>query len=728
MERRALARAARTRRAVESGSLEAAVLASARLAGVRPSQLTAAPRPVAGVPAAIAGPVSSLLGAMQVAGDVTTHAIHGSPPLLGRLLSAVERISNPRSSTPAAMRAAAGQAEHLLRLVRAHVDQRSITGAAALVARTIDRTLPQLRAFAATPHAAVAVPIATGCDMLDATPALCIGGSGDNTFTADEALTIDLGGNDTYRNSAGGAQPTVTHIPVSVVLDLGGNDIYASTVPDPSGGIAVQGAAVDGIGILLDTSGDDTYSVTDAVTVPGQVAAQGAGLEGVGILADLAGNDSYSVLQTAPGTPAGNPSTGIDGSAYVQGYGSAGHGILLDRSATNDTYDVQARPPLALSDDMVRAPSPLTNGFGVGGLGGVGLWSDDGGTDAATLEATSPTITLEDSTLEGLPPTPETQGFGTGIAGGTGMVLAGPGKGTFTERATTQGPYTDVPRVFGFGEATLGATAMFSTSGGDDTYRAETIATATQSATADDECGCTGASAQTRTWGAKTVAFGIGYGGLFGEGAVGLMQDSDGNDSYTAIANARATSTAIDNSSTASPDGADAEAIAGAAVVEGEGFGGTGAAGFLLDENGNDTYEIQASSTADAHATAVAAGTAVQELARTDGATTYGQASGVTGFGELFDGGGNDSYAASAASAATADAESTVTRVAPAIVAQAGSTLGSALFLDQAGSGTDNDAFQATPDVPPCQGTRGQDVWADCGPSGSPGAGIGINR
>jgi hypothetical protein len=652
--------------------------------------------------------------------------------VLEHLLAAAERISNPkgRSTSRAAIAAATRRDEALVRSAHRHVDQPAIYGAAALVARTIDRTLPELRAYAAAIPATPAVPTATGtgCDTLDATPALCIGGAADNTYTADEALTVDLGGNDTYQNSAGGADPLATHIPVSVVIDLGGNDTYASAVPDPSGGFAVQGAAIEGIGILLDAAGNDTYSATDAVKAPGEVIAQGTGAEGVGILADLAGNDSYSVLQTAPATSGGSPGTGIDGTADVQGYGSIGDGIFLDLGSTNDTYDVQARPPLDLSGDGVRAPSPLTNGFGFGGLGGVGLWSDDGGTDSATLQATSPTIPADDPTPEGLAPTPETQGFGTAIGGGTGMVLAGPGTGTFTERATTQAPVTDIPRVFGFGEASLGAEATFSTAGGDDTYRAETISTATQTATADDACGCPGALAQSHTWGAKTVAFGIGYGGLFGEGAVGLMQDSGGNDAYTAIANATSTASATDSSSTASANGADAEAIAGAAIVEAEGFGGTAAAGFLVDGGGNDTYALHTNSHADAHAMASAPSAAVTGLAQSNGATTYGQAAGVTGYGELYDAGGNDWYTSTATSTATADPATTAIPGIASVVAQAGSLLGTALFLDQGGAGGDIDIFTETPPSPTCQGTRGTNVWADCGTSASPGLAIGINH
>src|SRR5207245_3444341 len=100
------------------------------------------------------------------------------------------------------------------------------------------------------------------CSVVDEPPALCIGGSGNSTYNKDYALLIDLGGDDLYTNSAGGADPGVpvngtgSGLPVSIVLDLGGNDRY-DPVLTPGGSRVVEGSAYfGGIGMLVDAAGD----------------------------------------------------------------------------------------------------------------------------------------------------------------------------------------------------------------------------------------------------------------------------------------------------------------------------------------------------------------------------------------------------------------------------------------------------------------------------------------
>src|SRR5207249_6388849 len=75
---------------------------------------------------------------------------------------------------------------------------------------------------------------------------IILGGTGPNIYTNEAFLIIDLGGDDVYSNSAGGANGSI-----SIVIDLAGNDQYISRKSFS------QGAGVFGIGILVDCCGDD---------------------------------------------------------------------------------------------------------------------------------------------------------------------------------------------------------------------------------------------------------------------------------------------------------------------------------------------------------------------------------------------------------------------------------------------------------------------------------------
>lgn len=140
-------------------------------------------------------------------------------------------------------------------------------------------------------------------------------------------LIIDTAGNDTYHT---GANAIGLEHPVSILIDTAGDDRYrlphdpikpaAASRPAGSEFAAVPkqtlhaafGAGMLGIGILLDTAGDDEYEAVQR--------SMGYGLFGIGILADLAGDDHYDAI------------------ADSQGMASAGIGLLLDL-AGNDTYD-----------------------------------------------------------------------------------------------------------------------------------------------------------------------------------------------------------------------------------------------------------------------------------------------------------------------------------------------------------------------------------------------------
>ncbi|MFH0889138.1 MAG: HEAT repeat domain-containing protein [Planctomycetota bacterium] len=132
-----------------------------------------------------------------------------------------------------------------------------------------------------------------------------ISGFGNDIHKEDASLLIDLGGNDTYTNNAGGAYYTPSNI--AVCIDHSGADIYSVTNKN-----YVQGFGFLGVGYLVDMAGDDKYYSGNF--------SQGAGIMGVGAIWDLSGNDVY------------------DGNAFCQGAGMFGLGMLMD-SAGNDSYD-----------------------------------------------------------------------------------------------------------------------------------------------------------------------------------------------------------------------------------------------------------------------------------------------------------------------------------------------------------------------------------------------------
>lgn len=150
-----------------------------------------------------------------------------------------------------------------------------------------------------------------------------------------QVLTIDMGGNDEYVNSAGGAI-TVPTLPnpraasFSVSIDLFsnkiGDDTYDCTSWDctmPAQG-AAKGAAT---GILIDMGGNDAYSARpDACYCywydDPDVVAQGAAVDGASAyLFDRSGDDTYDVVR---------------GLAYVRNAGTA----VFQDTFGDDAYDV----------------------------------------------------------------------------------------------------------------------------------------------------------------------------------------------------------------------------------------------------------------------------------------------------------------------------------------------------------------------------------------------------
>ncbi|MEO0081483.1 MAG: HEAT repeat domain-containing protein [candidate division WOR-3 bacterium] len=131
-----------------------------------------------------------------------------------------------------------------------------------------------------------------------------VGANHDNIYRRDCCLAIDLGGDDSYFNRAGGAVGVLDH-PFSVLVDCEGNDRY-----DCSRAFS-QGSAVFGAGVLIDAAGNDVYRAGNY--------SQGTGVFGTGFLWDIAGRDIY------------------DAGCCVQGAGHFGCGLLLE-AEDNDAY------------------------------------------------------------------------------------------------------------------------------------------------------------------------------------------------------------------------------------------------------------------------------------------------------------------------------------------------------------------------------------------------------
>ena len=128
---------------------------------------------------------------------------------------------------------------------------------------------------------------------------------GGNTYDLDQmrdvAAVIDLGGNNTYYEGTVGLDR-----PVLVIVNLGGNNIFRG---EKAG---IQGGAVLGVSMLVNTGGNNTYEALDV--------AQGSALAGVGILVDFGGNNRYRGIRR------------------VQGQAIGGVGILIGRGGKNDYH------------------------------------------------------------------------------------------------------------------------------------------------------------------------------------------------------------------------------------------------------------------------------------------------------------------------------------------------------------------------------------------------------
>lgn len=687
--------------------LEDAVRAAAALGRVEPEALPvgqAAMEPA--IPASLARPVGRLLSAIEDAGAMVAQAIPRDQRLEVTLRDAMRmsRLISRATTTPPDFGARA-TLEEWQRTAEDLVDEPKLYSAALVLARALDRSIAELEQvhMPTTDGAAI-----VGCDVVDL-PVVCIGNTGANEYTSDRALVIDLGGDDLHTHTAGGATAA---LPIAITVDLGGNDRYQR-----SNGIA-QGSGNLGVGMLVDTDGDDSYSIA-ATSGTDSAAGQGSNFSaGAGLLADFDGNDSYNLSSTR------------NEAAFAAGQGRAaqpGFGLLLDRGTGSDRYLTSARPaaPVELPTE-VKLGGLNANGLGLGGVGGVGILSDEGGTDEMTLETISPPIAPDEVRPVTQIPVTGPTGMGTGLLGGAGLLLSGPGDTIRTTTVSMDAPVAGIAtsNVFGRGFQALGALVD---EGGNDVYSATATVRATRHVTVRDDCGCSGSLARSSMALPNVAAVSMSAMGV-GTTGVGILRDEAGNDTYRATAQAIASSEIHDQRTSFGPEGAGSSAaiaLANAASLTAQGAG-QGGVGSLEDLSGNDDYSALVSSRASAVADAVSPEVRTEATSRSDLTIFDGQAAGVPsggipGLGLLRDDGGLDRYAASAESSSSASPE-TFSSVGEVKSSAQGSVTGksSALLYDVDDGSAD--VFALTPPDPACTGVRGTGTWQDCGD----GVGMGI--
>jgi len=212
---------------------------------------------------------------------------------------------------------------------------------------------------------------------------IVVDSSGQNNLhqLKDPLLVLDVGGDDSYQFLQRSDSQRI-----SVLLDHRGNDHYRSSAPgaDPS-------SATMGYGILWDTEGNDQYQGTQQ--------AQGSALFGAALLVDGGGNNQFvanshaqghaigglAVLLGSPGHDTYVAQTHAQGSA-----GPLGVALLLD-PAGDDRYTLDNTPLHWPSSQLPSVNTSMEQGAGRGlgadfddgryAAGGIGMLLDLAGND-----------------------------------------------------------------------------------------------------------------------------------------------------------------------------------------------------------------------------------------------------------------------------------------------------------------------------------------------------------
>jgi hypothetical protein len=300
-----------------------------------------------------------------------------------------------------------------------------------------------------------------------------VGSQGYGGFGGFGAL-VDLAGDDSYTGSTF-AQGAGQVAGAGFLVDASGNDVYEVSMQgqgfgqDAGGGFLSDGAGTDSyhglvysqgsgfsvnvVGLLLDGSGDDTYSCTGVIDSsdsilpvnaprPGSIC-HAAGFGGTGVLVDGQGNDLYTTVSsfqamTLIGTGILVDSGGAD--QFLAGEWSNGLAVLgasvLVEGAGDTVYS---------STETVGPWADIFVGSNGEGYLGAGILADAAGNDAYTS-----------TVMHGIGLIQYACGAGCTYTGGAGILIDGAGNDQYvTER----------------GEGgSQGGIALLLDASGDDTY------------------------------------------------------------------------------------------------------------------------------------------------------------------------------------------------------------------------------------------------------------------
>jgi len=642
-------------------------------------------------------------------------SVVGTPEVPQSGLSGPAAIGSHLAAVPRSVRPAIADLEQAVNSARAALSQTGRTALtsrleASRIAEALDRALPALRSQALSGTGSKTVP---GCDLVDQVPVLCVGSEAANIYTEDVALLVDLGGDDRYENSAGGAPfalEGLQPVRVSVNLDLGGNDTYSGVAKGHlCGGVVAQGSAcLSAIGFLIDTAGDDRYIATlDSTQGPNQgvdtVQGSGFGDGATGALIDFAGNDHYSVEE------ADGPDEFrllAQGSAYA-----VGSGLLLDSGEGDDTYEVNGGALLLGGQSPNNQARTLTV-QGAGRTLGWGILSDGGGRDAFSVEGRVSNEQLnEDDSRFGSWPDFIVEAQGAGTSDSLGALLTGVGDTTYSVDVQSDGKAGAWATAQG--AAKTESTGALDDLGGHDEYRLSVVETLHRDIVVDD--GCTTGPGKPCERAQATIYAPPGT-RLLGQGtgitqSIGQLHDHAGNDSYTTISTNEVRVELRDRLS--DPVGGPVLRVEGfmSTVARAQAAGVSGA-GVLIDDSGTDRYSLNISNTAFGAATSDHSSDTPVVTARVQEQGGVG-GQGAMGNGTLFlDRGGVGDTVTSVGdfSAETVPSGGAFVEQISWPLVQGGGMEARFLVL-----GT-NPSVHSSPSRPACPGSmyRGYQTWADC--------------
>jgi hypothetical protein len=617
---------------------------------------------VAALPAGLEAPTAHILSAAAAAAQMRAEAVAGLAPEQQELLlarsaellapgggSIVEtRGDAPVDAPPTPVHADAAPAD--LEGLAAKVDVGLLAEAEALLAQAVTEAMPALDQAAQGLEPAVETHCPVAGSVFQFPPYLAIDGTGSCLFHTDWWVSIDLGGNDVYNNNAGG---TTSAIFVAAAVDLGGTETYARTAASTTTTttLATQGAALLGVGLLVDAAGSDSYQAAVTITPPpltnpapgATLAAQGGAALGAGLLVDLAGPNTFSATASTLGAGASVSAQG--------GAGLGGVGVLVSADApalgagTADSYAASSS-----SNALLIASSPTSQTWTVGGaataaqgggIGGAGAMVDAFGNDAYS------------ATSSGGSAATAAQG---GASIGAGLAVDGDGTDSWFAQSLVNAGLNSVWPV----TCPAGFICSFF----------------------------------------ATVAVTMGSAATFAQGAAavgaGLLADAGAGGAHTAKALVNpvgsCTVTFAGGGGSAGTLSCTANVVTGDGLGAAHGYGGAGA-GALLGSLGNDAYSLTASTIATASATATGGSPSVASASATAGnADGRAQGSANLGVGVLVEPGGNDAYSvteASSAVATTSPSGSMSTVPGSVVWSGRGATVsaGLSLLLDAGGAG-----------------------------------------